>query len=153
VLEVFNRPANAEVAGIVRVETLQPGRVVIVSDGLATVEVGTARLVTRAARQRARCWSACGARTSSCSATAGSAACAIVCRLASPCAPVLMRVELDAGFPLFAVVTRPACEELGLRPGENVTALIKAPQFISFRANADAHSPVAHGRRSGVRLR
>jgi molybdate transport system ATP-binding protein len=39
----------------------------------------------------------------------------------------LMCVKLDAGFPLTALVTRPACEELQLRPGITVTALIKAP--------------------------
>ena len=39
----------------------------------------------------------------------------------------LVRVELDAGFPLFALVTRPACAELALREGETITALIKAP--------------------------
>ena len=43
VLEVFNRPANADVARIVRVETIQPGRVMSVSDGLATVAVGATR--------------------------------------------------------------------------------------------------------------
>jgi molybdate transport system ATP-binding protein len=36
-------------------------------------------------------------------------------------------VELDAGFPLVALVTRPACEELALAAGVDVTALIKAP--------------------------
>jgi molybdate transport system ATP-binding protein len=39
----------------------------------------------------------------------------------------LVRVELDAGFTLFALVTRPACAELELREGVTVTALIKAP--------------------------
>jgi molybdate transport system ATP-binding protein len=39
----------------------------------------------------------------------------------------LTRVELDGGFPLFAFITRPACEELELRAGVTVTALIKAP--------------------------
>ena len=39
----------------------------------------------------------------------------------------LTRVELDVGFPLFALITRPACEELDLRPDAKVTALIKAP--------------------------
>ena len=39
----------------------------------------------------------------------------------------LVRVELDAGFPLFALVTRPACDELGLREGETIIALIKTP--------------------------
>jgi molybdate transport system ATP-binding protein len=39
----------------------------------------------------------------------------------------LLCVELDAGFPLFAFITRPACEELNLHPGATVTAHIKAP--------------------------
>jgi molybdate transport system ATP-binding protein len=38
----------------------------------------------------------------------------------------LLRIELDAGFPLFALVTRPASAELALREGETVTALVKA---------------------------
>jgi molybdate transport system ATP-binding protein len=36
-------------------------------------------------------------------------------------------VELNVGFALFALVTRPACVELGLCEGEMITALIKAP--------------------------
>lgn len=39
----------------------------------------------------------------------------------------LLCVELDAGFPLFAFITRPACEELGLHPCGTVTARSKAP--------------------------
>jgi molybdate transport system ATP-binding protein len=38
-----------------------------------------------------------------------------------------MRVALDCGFELTALITRPAGEELGLRAGEQVMALIKAP--------------------------
>jgi molybdate transport system ATP-binding protein len=37
----------------------------------------------------------------------------------------LLRVELDAGFPLSAFIARPACEELALRPGDSITALVK----------------------------
>src|SRR5205085_2750307 len=39
----------------------------------------------------------------------------------------LMRVELDCGFPLAALLTRQACEELVLRAGERVVELVKAP--------------------------
>ncbi|MBL8111511.1 MAG: TOBE domain-containing protein [Acidobacteria bacterium] len=39
----------------------------------------------------------------------------------------LVRVTLDAGFPLSALVTRPAAAELGLAHGLAVTALLKAP--------------------------
>jgi molybdopterin-binding protein len=38
-----------------------------------------------------------------------------------------MRVRLDCGFPLLALITRQACAEMGLQPGETVTALVKAP--------------------------
>jgi molybdate transport system ATP-binding protein len=37
-----------------------------------------------------------------------------------------VRVTLDAGFPLVALVTQGACEELRLAPGEAVAALVKA---------------------------
>jgi molybdate transport system ATP-binding protein len=39
----------------------------------------------------------------------------------------LMRVELDCGFPLTALLTRQACEELAIQPGDRVVALVKAP--------------------------
>jgi molybdate transport system ATP-binding protein len=39
----------------------------------------------------------------------------------------LVRISLDCGFELTALVTRPACEELRLQIGEQVTANIKAP--------------------------
>jgi len=41
----------------------------------------------------------------------------------------LARVELDCGFPLSALLTPQACEELALREGSRVLALIKAPQI------------------------
>ncbi|MGZ8501885.1 MAG: TOBE domain-containing protein [Candidatus Limnocylindrales bacterium] len=34
---------------------------------------------------------------------------------------------MDCGFPLVAAVTRPAVEELVLRPGLTVVTIIKAP--------------------------
>jgi molybdopterin-binding protein len=40
----------------------------------------------------------------------------------------LVRVNLDCGFPLTALLTRPACEELVLREGVQLVALVKAPQ-------------------------
>jgi molybdopterin-binding protein len=39
---------------------------------------------------------------------------------------MLMRVEVDCGFPLVALLTRQACEELALQPGERVVTLVKA---------------------------
>ena len=40
----------------------------------------------------------------------------------------LIRIDLDCGFPLVAMLTRQACEELDLQPGARVVALVKAPQ-------------------------
>jgi molybdate transport system ATP-binding protein len=132
VLEVFNRPADAEVARIVGVETLHPGRVLGYHDGLADVQVGAAQLMAIALPGVARDVLACIRGEDVILERPGGMASSVRNRLTArvvalqPGSP-LTRVELDAGFPLFALVTRPAIEELGLRPGEVVTALIKAP--------------------------
>jgi len=133
VLEVFQRPADAEIARLVRVETLQPGRIEAVEDGLATVVVGAARLcaVANGLTGGEVLVSIRGEEISLVHAdggTSGSVRNRLPGRVVSvtPGSP-LVRVELDAGFPLFSLITRPACEELELRPGLAVTALIKAP--------------------------
>jgi len=132
VLDVFNRPADAEVARIVGVETLHPGRVLGYHDGLADVQVGAARLMALALPELAHDVLVCIRGEDVVLERPGGAASSVRNRLAArvvalqPGMP-LTRVELDAGFPLFALVTRPAIDELGLRPGEVVTALIKAP--------------------------
>ncbi|HEX2101772.1 MAG TPA: ABC transporter ATP-binding protein [Candidatus Synoicihabitans sp.] len=133
VLEVLNRPANAEVARIVGVETLQPGRIESVHEGLATVVVGTARLVALApARAVHEVVVSIRGEDVILQRDADPPASSVRNRLAArvlairPQSP-LMRVDLDAGFPLLAFVTRPACEDLDLRPGMTLTALIKAP--------------------------
>jgi molybdate transport system ATP-binding protein len=38
------------------------------------------------------------------------------------------RLALDCGFPLKALITRQALEELQLQPGTRLTAWVKAPQ-------------------------
>ena len=40
---------------------------------------------------------------------------------------LLMRVDVDCGFPLTAILTKQACEELALKSGDRVVALVKAP--------------------------
>jgi len=40
-----------------------------------------------------------------------------------------MRIELDCGFVLTALLTKQACEELVLQPGCKVVALVKAPHI------------------------
>jgi molybdate transport system ATP-binding protein len=134
VLDVFNRPADAEVAKIGGVETLQPGRVLSVSDGLAAVEVGEVRLVAIAPPSDVREVFVCIRGEDLILQREAGAASSVRNRLSARVVAVhpgspLTRVELDVGFPLFAFITRPACEELELRPGVVVTALIKAPHI------------------------
>jgi molybdate transport system ATP-binding protein len=131
-LEVFNHPANAEVARIVGIETLQPGRVVAVSDGLATVEVGTARLFALPpAGPMGHVYVGIRAEdvvltNSSESASSARNRLPAVVKSLHIDAP-MVRVELDCGFPLRALITRQAVEELKLQAGVQITAWVKAP--------------------------
>jgi molybdate transport system ATP-binding protein len=132
VLKVFNRPADAEVARIVGVETLQPGGIVNVTDGLATVDVGRASLIALAPPGGKCEVFVCIRGEDVILQRDSSAGSSVRNHLAARVVAVqpgsaLTRVELDAGFPPFAFITRPACEELALCPGVEVTALIKAP--------------------------
>jgi molybdate transport system ATP-binding protein len=132
VLQVFNRPANAEVARIVGIETLQPGRIVDVHEGLASVEVGTAKLVALPPPGRVRDVLV-GIRAEDVILTqslenSSSARNCIPAVVESLHVEVpIVRVELDCGFPLKALITRQAAEDLDLRPGMRLTALVKAP--------------------------
>ena len=132
VLDVFTHPANAEVARFVGVETLQPGRITGVSEGLATVSIGNALLTALAPAAASRevfvCIRGEEVILQRDAATASSVRNRLVaCIMSLRTEGALVRVELDAGFPLFALITRPACAELALREGETITALIKAP--------------------------
>ena len=136
VQEVFSRPANWTVAGIVAVETIQPGRVLEVQNGLATLLVGSAKLTAVAGDLPAGTTEvfACiraedvilshdDERHSSPRNRLSAVVRAIVGE--GP----LTRIELDCGFPLTAVLTKQACAEMELKEGDNVLALIKAPQI------------------------
>jgi molybdenum ABC transporter ATP-binding protein len=136
--EVYGRPVAPEVARFLGVETLQPGRITGMSAGLATVAVGTARLTALASPGlpddvlvSIRGEDVILERDGG---AAGSARNRLPARIVSvqPGSPLLC-VELDAGFPLFAFITRPACDELALRPGLAVTAVIKAPAVHLIR--------------------
>ena len=133
--EVFRRPASPAVARIVGVETVQPARLVEVRDGLATVVLGTARLSALAADVSADTTTvlvsiraedvillkgAGDLQTSARNHLDGTV------RAIVSAGPIL-RVELDCGFPLVAVLTRQSAAELGLAVGERIGALVKAP--------------------------
>ncbi len=133
--EIFRRPAGPEVARIVGVETVQPARLVEVHDGLATVMLGpvrlsalaaglppdtTAVLVSIRAEDVILLKDAAAVQTSARNHFSGTV------RAIVPTGPTL-RIELDCGFPLVAVLTRQSADELGLAVGERLGALVKAP--------------------------
>jgi molybdate transport system ATP-binding protein len=130
--EVFMHPADLNVARIIGIETVQAGEVLAVEDGLATVSVAGVRLLAVAPAEDCRRVHVCirgedvtlqRQRPGETSARNHLPA---VIKWLTP-EGALVRVGLDCGFELTALVTRPACAELDLTVGEQVTALVKAP--------------------------
>lgn len=132
---VFRRPASPEVARIVGVETVQPARLLEVREGLATVEIGGVKLVALAEGPTAgpggvlvgiRAEDVILLRDS------GEWQSSARNRLRGTVTAIMgegatVRIELDCGFPLVAVLTRQSAAELDLAVGGVVCALVKAP--------------------------
>jgi molybdate transport system ATP-binding protein len=132
VLEVFARPANAEAARLVGTETILPGRIASTNEGLATVNVNAVTLTALAPATASRevfvCIRGEDVVLQRDTVTTSSVRNRLPARVVSLRPEgALVRVELDAGFPLFALVTRAACAELALHNGEAITAFIKVP--------------------------
>jgi molybdate transport system ATP-binding protein len=131
--QVFSRPASLAVAGIMAVETIQPG-VVLESGELMTIAVGNQKLtaVGRDLPPRAsevfvciRAEDVILMKGDSGQSSARNCLASIVREIVAE--GPMVRVDLDCGFPLVAFLTKPACEELGLKTGVSVLALVKAP--------------------------
>lgn len=135
VAEVFSRPADPEVAHAVEMETVAPGVVVGATDGLIRVRVGGVEVLAvadpappadaevlvciRAEEVALR------VESDDRRASPRNHLPAVVTDLAD--VGPLVRVDLDAGFPLRSFVTRPTVEDLDLVPGRRITAVFKAP--------------------------
>jgi molybdate transport system ATP-binding protein len=133
VQQVITRPADLTVARIVGVETVATGEIESVQNGLATIRIGAASLLAVApAEGDCRSVHVCirGEDVAIQRGTPGESSVRNHLRgtilSLTPEGP-LVRISLDCGFELTALVTRPACEELRLQIGEQVTANIKAP--------------------------
>jgi molybdate transport system ATP-binding protein len=128
--EVFDRPKSAAVARIVGVETVEPARVLDVKGDRATVAVGLVRLVSFAPKREVEtphvCLRAEDVRLER-GVPGGGEENRLPGRVVSAVreGPV-MRVVVDCGFPLAAVVGPPHHREGGFREGETVTAAIRA---------------------------
>jgi len=130
--EVFNAPLDPEIARFVGVETVIAGRVIACQQGMAVVEAGSfkfeavgeiasGRMVYICLRpEDITLWAKAVEQVSS-------ARNKLTGRLVklTPQGP-LMRVVLDCGFPLVALITRSSANEMGLSIGQEVAASFKA---------------------------
>ena len=129
--EVFSRPANAEVAQIVGIETVVQGRMVESFGGVATIEVGDKKLMALGGEELGpdvfvciRAEDVVLERVGTGPTSARNHVTGIVQEISS--LGPLVRVEIDCGFQLAAMVTRSALDELGLEPGVPIVAAVKA---------------------------
>jgi len=148
--EVFSAPADVEVARVVGTENVLPVTLARRADGLAVVRAGPIELVGVDPGGLEREAYACiraeeivleeapGAPSSARNLLAG----VVVQR--SEEGP-LVRIRLDCGVPLVALVTRPSAERLGLVPGRRVAALVKAPAVKLVPRSATARPPTPEG--------
>jgi molybdate transport system ATP-binding protein len=130
--EVFQRPADLAVAQSVGTESVVSAEVVRSVDGIAELRVGDA--VVQAAGPEPiplgrgflciRAEDVVLARHQETQASVRNRLRGIVTAVVLEGA--LVRVSVDCGFPLTALVTKQAHEELGLSPGNTVVAAVKA---------------------------
>ena len=125
VLDVFARPANLAAAHILGVETIEPGRVLEVVAGLATVAVGDVRLFAAAGDATGGCVCVC-IRAEDVILERGAGPCSAANRLPGRIRGImregaLVRVSVDCGFPLTALVTHQTMQELGLQKGNRLS--------------------------------
>lgn len=131
--QAFDRPTDPAVARILGVETVVRGRIESIAEGMATINVGTAQIL--AADPGSLGWEVFVcirgedvAVERGCGPGAGTTARNRLPARITALHPegALMRLGLDCGFPLESLVTRRACQDLGLAEGDQVCAILKA---------------------------
>jgi molybdate transport system ATP-binding protein len=140
--EVFSRPADAEVAAVVGVESIVPGVILGTQEGLSAVAVGPLRLsvvnergisgeVLVCIRATDVVLSTPAAAPTMSGASARNSLPGTVTAV-RPRWP-LVHVTVDCGFPVSALVTKQAADDLHLSPGAPVAASIKATNIHLVR--------------------
>jgi molybdate transport system ATP-binding protein len=131
--EVFRRPASAAVAQSVGVETVSQGVVIAIQNGLARIQVAdsmVAAVLNDEFREQDRVLISIRAEdvTLQLAAHTGESArnhfAGVIESIESDGA--IERVCVNCGFPMVALITRSAREEMGLQAGTAVTASVKA---------------------------
>jgi len=136
VQQVFSAPADLNVARIVGVDTIEQGRIVKVADGLATIEVGQKQLVAVAPPSNndgidAQVYVCIHAEDVTLETGAAPPHSSARNHLAGRIRSLdregpIVRVNIDCGFPLKALITNQSCQNMGLQEQSEVVALIKA---------------------------
>ncbi len=129
--EVFSRPADTKVAEIVGVETVVQGQVASNENGLVTVAVNGTTLKALGQDHGGSVVYICIRAEDVLLEPAGSGVTSARNHLAGHVTEllpqgVLVKVTVDCGFPLKALITRGAKEELGIQMGSAVVVAIKA---------------------------
>ena len=131
--QVFDRPTDPAVASILGVETVVRGQIESIAEGMATITVGSARIL--AADPGSLGWQVfvcirgedVAVERGGGSGTESTARNRLPARItALHSEGPLVRLSLDGGFPLESLVTRQACADLGLSVGDSVYAILKA---------------------------
>lgn len=129
--DVFSRPANAEIARIVGVETVVQGKILEVGEELTTVQVGAVSLTAITSPDLDSDVFVCIRAEDVTVELAGSVETSARNHLMGTVQTItplgaLARLTIQCGFPLIAVITRSALNELGLSVGTTVRAQFKA---------------------------
>lgn len=131
--DVFAAPADEQVAAFVGIETIALGRVRSITDGVATVDVAGRAVEATAIGDSGDDVLVClrpedivlsPVSDAGQASSARNRLTATVVRI-TPSGPHT-RVEMDAGFPLVALITKQSVEDLALGPGSSVLASFKA---------------------------
>jgi molybdate transport system ATP-binding protein len=129
--EVFSRPIDLDVAASVGVETVVPGEIVESSNGLVTVRVGASQIRVAQSSMVARSVFVCIRAEDVTLETSPRGEVSARNQLTGRVTAIqpeggVVRVTVDCGFVLSALITRPACDELRLAEHSAVAAVVKA---------------------------
>jgi molybdate transport system ATP-binding protein len=146
IADVFGSPVDVDVARLLGVETVVAGTVVEWGDALWTVRVGSTAIHAQPALERTVHAFVCIRAEDVVIALGDPGRSSARNQLPARVAALrwegsTVRVELDAGFRLIAVVTTDAARELELAVGAAVTALIKAPRVQLIARGEEEKSP------------
>lgn len=134
--DVLNRPANLTAAAVLGMDTVQLGHITEISDGLAKVNVAGTLLVAMAGELPSgttevlvciRAEDVVVAKHEMNQISSRNQLTGTIHSLTPEGA--LVRVEVDCGFPLKALLTKNAQNDLSLEKNTQVTVLIKVPQI------------------------